>query len=97
MINWTEEDIKFLCESIMIPMGKEIAGALEHYDEVSAESLNRVFDAVAEQLKQIRYEQRRDRQFYKQMFMAINHLDADGYNKLYEDYCRRYDELAKGV
>ena len=97
MINLTEEDIRFICENIMTPMSEEIVKMMDKRDEISAASLGRLFDSVADQLKTIRYEQRRDRQFYKQMFMALNHFDADCYNKVYEDYCRRYDEWAKGV
>lgn len=99
MVNWTEEDIKFICENIMAPLGHELAKIMEEHDKISSESLERVFDAIINQIKEIRYEQERDRRFYRVMFseaLIRNQLFTPaGYDEFYKSWCEEFDKLNK--
>lgn len=99
MIDWTEEDIKFLCKNVMIPMGEEIAKIMEEHDKINTKSLEKVFDIIINQIKEIRYEQERDRRFYKTMFseaLIRNQLFTPaGYDAFYKSWCEEFDKLNK--
>lgn len=99
MINWEEEDIKFIFENIMVPIGHELANMMEERDKIGSKSLEKVFDAVINQIKEIRYEQERDRRFYKTMFseaLVRNQLFTPaGYDAFYKNWCEEFDKLNK--
>ena len=99
MTNLTEEDVRFICENLIAPLSEEIANVMDRRDELSAESLGRVFDAVADQLRLIRYEQERDRRFYKAMYTQLlfknTAVTPDAYDNCYKNWCEEFDKLNK--
>ena len=95
MINWTEEDIKFLCENVMAPLGHELANMMEEHDKISSKSLEKVFDALIGQIKEIRYEQERDRRFYRAVFTQVFGKSEVAYDEFYKDWCEEFDKLNK--
>ncbi len=99
MTNLTEEDIKFLCEYLLATMSNEVADTIENYDKANAKVLESLFDKLIEQLKQIRYEQERDRKFYKMMFseaLVRNQLFTPaGYDEFYKSWCAEFDKFNK--
>lgn len=95
MINWTEEDIKFICEFIVMPIAKEILETNDKIDWSHEESYGRLFDAVIDKLNQIVYNRHRDVSFFLDLIAQQNHLDRDYLYKTYNIYCDQYDELHK--
>ena len=99
MINWTEEDVKFICENLINPTIAEIAKTFESYDKSNEESLKLVIDAVTKQIREIKYEQERDRRFYRAMFSDVlvrNTLfTPSGYDDFYKKWCEEFDKLNK--
>ena len=99
MINWTEEDVEFICTNILKPVFEEIikgiAGEQGKLDEITDGLLKSIGDAIQE----IRYEQERDRRFYKVMFseaLIRNQLFTPaGYDEFYKTWCEEFDKLNK--
>ena len=99
MINWTEEDVEFLYKYLLPPFGDEMAKALDEYDKVNAEVLEKLSDALLKKISEIRYEQLRDRSFYKAMFTQFSRqnmlLSPDSYDEAYRVWCEEFDKLNK--
>ena len=99
MTNLTEDDVKFICEFLLAPLSKEVANTIENYDKTIAEVLEHVCDGLIKQIEKIRYEQERDRRFYKVMFseaLVRNQLFTPaGYDEFYKSWCAEFDKLNK--
>ena len=99
MTNLTEEDVKFICEFLLAPLSKEVANAIENYDKANAAVLESLLDGLIKQIKEIRYEQERDRRFYKELFTRLfktnGLLHSVSYDGLYKDWCTEFDKLNK--
>lgn len=99
MTNLTEEDVKFICEFLLAPLSAEVADAIENYDKTNAEVLERLCDGLIKQIEKIRYEQERDRRFYKELltrlFRANGLFYSVSYDDLYKDWCAEFDKLHK--
>ena len=99
MTNLTEEDVKFICEFLLAPLSAEVADVMENYDKTNAEVLERLCDGLIKQIEKIRYEQERDRRFYKMMFseaLVRNQLfTPSGYDEFYKSWCEEFDKLNK--
>lgn len=99
MINWTKEDVEFIYTNIVQPALevtiKGIAQEQGSLDEITDRILNSIGDAILE----IRYEQERDRRFYKTMFseaLVRNQLFTPaGYDAFYKSWCEEFDKLNK--
>ena len=99
MINWTKEDVEFICtnivQSALEVTIKGIAKEQGNLDAITDRILNSIGDAILE----IRYEQERDRRFYKVMFseaLIRNQLfTPSGYDEFYKTWCEEFDRLNK--
>ena len=103
MLNWTEEDVEFICKNIVLPAITETAKAIseneEKLQEIQHESYSKIFKTIADRLNQLSYEQERDRRFYKMMLTDIklkNQLITPaGYDAFYKSWCEEFDKLNK--
>lgn len=95
MINWTEEDVKFVCEAIVMPIAKEIMETNDRINKSHEESYGRLFDAVIDKLNEISFNRRRDVTFFLDLIAKQEHLDRDGLYNVYNIYCEQYDKLHK--
>jgi hypothetical protein len=95
MINWTEEDIKFVCEGIVMPIVNEVLETNDKIDIIHEEAYGKLFDSIIEKLTKTSYNQRRDITFLLDLIAKQEHLDRDGLYNVYNIYCEQYDKLHK--
>lgn len=95
MINWTEEDVKFVCEGIVMPIVKEIMETHDKIDIAHEDAYGRLFDSIIDKLTKIGYNQRRDATFFLDLIAKQEHLDRDNLYNVYNIYCDQYDKLHK--
>lgn len=99
MINWTEEDIEYLCMNILYPVLEEtikgIAAEQEKLDAITDRMIHMNGDAISD----IRYKMERDRRFYKAMFTQLllknTMLTPAAYDEFYQNWCAEFDKLNK--
>ena len=99
MINWTEEDVEYICTNILQPVLevtiKGIANEQIKLDEIT----DRILDSIGDAIHEIRYEQERDRRFYKAMFTQLllknTMLTPAAYDEFYKNWCNEFDKLNK--
>lgn len=95
MLNWTEEDVKFICENILQPVLEEtikgIAGEQGKLDDIT----DRVLKAIGDSIQEIRYEQERDRRFYKALLAQALSINESAYDNFYKSWCDEFDKLNK--
>ena len=95
MINWTEEDITFICRHLLTPMSEEIIKVFNSRDKLESEALDKVFSAVTDQLKEIRYEQERDRRFFLQLCSQYACVNHEKMQDVYKSWCEEFNKLNK--
>lgn len=99
MINWTEEDIEYLCMNILYPALEETAKGIVAEQEKLDEITDRMINAIGDAIKDIRYKQERDRRFYKAMFTQLllknTMLTPAAYDEFYQNWCAEFDKLNK--
>jgi hypothetical protein len=103
MINWTKEDVEFICKTIVLPAITEATKAIseneEKLQEIQHESYSKIFESIINRLNKISYEQERDRRFYKMMFSELtlkNQLiTPTRYDAFYKSWCEEFDKLNK--
>lgn len=103
MIKWTEEDIEFICQNIVLPAIMEAAKTIseneEKLQETQHESYSKIFKVIIDRLNKISYEQERDRKFYKMVFSELvlkNQLNTPTrYDAFYKNWCEEFDNLNK--
>ena len=99
MINWTKEDVEFICNNILQPVIettiKGIAAEQGKLDDITDRMINAIGDAIHD----IRYEQARDRMFYKAMYTQVlfknTAITPDAYDEFYKSWCEEFDKLNK--
>ena len=91
MINWTEEDVKFVYNSMINP----VAAQLVKFIETSNDSHNRTIEALTDALDKVSYQHSRDISFLKTIITKYCHLDPDKLNVAREEYFKQFDELNK--
>ena len=91
MINWTEEDVKFVYNAIINP----VAAQLVKFIETSNDSHNRMIESLTDALDKVSYQQAREIAFLKAMVIKCCHLDPDKFNLAREEYFKQYDKLNK--
>lgn len=91
MINWTEEDVKFVYNTMVLPAMEQVVKLIE----TSNDSHNRTFDRVVDALERVSYQQSREIAFLKTIITKYCHLDPDKLNLAREEYFKQYDELNK--
>lgn len=99
MINWTEEDVEYICTNILQLVLevtiKGVANEQAKLDEVT----DRILDSIGDAIHEIRYEQERDRRFYKAMFTQLllknTMLTPAAYDEFYKNWCNEFDKLNK--
>lgn len=93
MINWTEEDVKFVCNTMIIPAMERMVKLID----LSNDSHNRTIDRVVEAIEKVNYAQTREISFLKTIIVKYCHLDPDKLSLAREEYFKQYDELNKKV
>ena len=91
MINWTEEDVKFVYNAMIDPVIKQVM----QFIETSNDSHNRTIERVVEALDKISYQQSREIAFLKTIITKYLHLDPDKLNVAREEYFKQFDKLNK--
>ena len=99
MINWTEEDVEYICTNILQPvLEATIQGIADEQAKLEAIT-DRVFDSIGDAICDIRYKQERDRIFYKAMFTQLllknTMLTPAAYDEFYKNWCAEFDRLNK--
>lgn len=99
MINWTEEDVEYICTNILQPVLEVTIKGIAEEQEKSDEITDRVLHSISSAIHDIRYEQERDRRFYKAMFtqLLLNNtmLTSAAYDEFYKNWCNEFDKLNK--
>ena len=91
MINWTEEDVKFVCNTMITPAMEQIMKLID----ISNDSHNRTADMIVDALGKLSRQQAREIAFLKTIIIKYCRLDPDKFNLAREEYFRQYDELNK--
>lgn len=91
MINWTEEDIKFICNTMIMPAMADVVKMIE----TSNDSHNRTMERIIDALDKVSYQQSREISFLKTIIIKCCHLDPDKLNVAREEYFKQFDELNK--
>lgn len=99
MINWTKEDVEYICTNILWPaLETTIKGIAEEEGKLD-KIMDRILQSIGDAIKEIRYEQERDRRFYKVMFSEVlirNQLVTPAsYDAFYKSWCEEFDKLNK--
>lgn len=91
MINWTEEDVKFICNTMVMPAMEQVVKLIES----SNDSHNRTIERVVEALDKVSSKQAKEISFLKAIITKYCHLDPDKLNVAREEYFKQFDELNK--
>ena len=89
MINWTEEDVKFICNSMINPAMEQIINLIN----TSYDSHSKIIDSVVEALSNINYQQQKEISFLKMLIIQHLHLDPQKVDKIRDEYFKQFDEL----
>lgn len=95
MINWTEEDITFICKNLLTPMSEEIIKVFNERDKLESKAVDKVFSVITDQFKEIRYEQERDRRFFLQLYSKHAYINYEKMQDVYKNWCEEFDKLNK--
>lgn len=91
MINWTEEDVKFICNNMINPAMEQVVKLIES----SYDSHSRVIDQVVDALDKVNYQQSREISFLKMLVMTQLNLSPKKVEELRKEYFKQFDELNK--
>lgn len=95
MINWTKEDIEFICTNIVWPaLETTIKGIAQEQGNLDAIT-DRILKSIGDAIKDIRYEQERDRRFYKALLTQALYMNETAYDAFYKSWCEEFDKLNK--
>lgn len=89
MIEWTEEDIKFIMNGIINPVTEELLKR----DEQTDKTIEGICEIILKHFNKERYDRMRNDAFFLQYLKPL-YPNVD-INKLYEDYCVKFDERNK--
>lgn len=93
MINWTEEDVKFVYENMLKPVMEEAAKATAEGIARSTKITDKMFSAIADTIQELRYEMMRDRRFFLGFISEYTHLDKESLYDGYKKWCEEFDKL----
>ena len=91
MINWTEEDVNFICNTMINPAMAQLL----KFIETSNDSHNRMIEALTSALDKVSYQQSREISFLKTIIIKYCHLDPDKLDLIRKEYFKQCDELNK--
>ena len=91
MMNWTEEDVKFICNNMINPAMEQMMKTID----MSYDSHSRTIDRVVDALGQVSYLQKREISFLRMLIIQYLHLDPKQVDELRDKYFERFDELNK--
>lgn len=91
MINWTEEDVQFVFDNMVMPAMEQVVQLIES----SNDSNDRIFESLTKALDKVNYQQIREISFLKTIIIKYCHLDPDKLNVAREEYFKQFDELNK--
>ena len=91
MINWTKEDVEFVCNTMINPAMAQML----KFIETSNDSNNRMIEALTNALDRVSYQQSREISFLKTIITQYCHLDPDKLNVARKEYFKQFDELNK--
>lgn len=91
MINWTEEDVKFVYNTMINPAMTQLL----KFIETSNDSHNRMIESLTNTLDKVSYQQSREILFLKTIITKYCHLNPDKLNVAREEYFKQFDELNK--
>ena len=91
MINWTEEDVKFVYNTMINPAMTQLL----KFIETSNNSHNRMIESLTNVLDKVSYQHSREISFLKTIITKYCHLDPDKLNVAREEYFKQFDELNK--
>ena len=89
MINWTEEDVKFVCNTMINPAMTQLL----KFIETSNDSHNRMIEALTNALDKVSYQQSKEIAFLKTIIINHCHLDPNKLNVAREEYFKQFDEF----
>ena len=91
MINWTEEDVKFVCNTMIAPMLEQVTKLIE----LSNDSHSRTENSIVDALDKLTYQQTRELSFLKTIIINYCHLDPEKLELARQEYFKQFDELNK--
>lgn len=91
MINWTEEDIKFVCNTMVMPAMERMM----EFVNTAYDSNHKSIKALTDALDRVATLQTKEISFLKSVIIKCCHLDPDKLNLAREEYFKQYDELNK--
>ena len=91
MINWTEEDVQFVFDNMVMPAMEQVVQLIE----ISNDSNDRIIESLTNALNKVNYQQSREISFLKAIITKYCHLDPDKLNVAREEYFKQFDELNK--
>ena len=95
MINWTEEDVEYICTNILRPVLEEtvkgIAAEQGKLDDITDMTISKICDAISD----IRYEMMRDGRFFLGFIAEYTHMNKDALYDGYRQWCEEFDRLNK--
>lgn len=91
MVNWTEEDVKFVCNTMIVPAMERMM----EFVNTAYDSNQKSIEAVISGLDRVSTRQAKEISFLKSVIVKCCHLDQNKLNLAREEYFRKYDELIK--
>lgn len=95
MINWTEEDVKFVINTMVIPCVEEVIKQNIKLDETSHEAYMKMFNHVADRIRELDYERQRDKSYFIAFLSDVTRFPQKNIQECYDTYCKEYDKLNK--
>ena len=95
MINWTEEDVEYICTNILQPVLEvTIKGIAEEQGKLD-DITDRMISSIGNAISEIKYEMVRDRRFILGFLSEYTHIKKDVIYDLYKSWCAEFDRLNK--
>lgn len=91
MINWTEEDVKFVCNTMINPAMERMM----QFVNTAYDSNHRSIEALTDALDRVATRQAKEISFLKSVIIQCCHLDPNKLQLAREAYFKQYDESNK--
>lgn len=99
MLNWTAEDIEYLSNVMFKPYTEALAEQMDAHDdmyyEVCKKMILQMADLVKVRIKELNYNETRDRMFFMTLICNQFKFDKDVLDNVYKEYCENFDALNK--
>lgn len=89
MINWTEEDVKFVCNTMVIPATERMM----EFVNTAYDSNHKSIEVLTDALDRVATRQAKEISFLKSVIIKCCHLDPDKFNLARKEYFKQFDEL----